>query len=296
MPYPGEVPVAAEFNITTDAVLWYNVGVYGEIGYAVPNPSNDIGTLNPNIADFTNTMGRALFLVMHHEDIDMSTPPSIDTLLRIHQLVKRARQIVAARTLEYNEVALEPQHISPAGEIFRVYPVPYFKVRNPWLKRWCGYVLYMLGEMFQHTQNRRTMEIYTDFGAQMGRYLTRVYSEMATEMFGKTKEEVRQEGFLLTPEELASYDPGAFFTSMEMIDPVPSLDNVFTEDRKRKLSSGIPLNELPMLEPYPTNLLGTYARMRNSVEGTVNPDTGLSNDVGDRMPTVPPFPKTNRFV
>lgn len=294
--YPPEAPVSAEFNTTTDAILWYNVGIFGEIGYGIPNPSNDIGTLNPNIADFTNNIGRNLFAMMHREDVDMSTPPTIDTLLIIHQLVKRARQILAARTLDYNEAALDVQHITPAGDIFKVYPIPYFKVRNPWMKRWATYVLYALGEMFQHTQNRRTMEVYTDFGATVGKYLTRVYSEMATEMFGKTKEEVSVPGFLLTEEDFNSYDPYQFFTPIEMIDTVPSMDNVFTEDRKRVLSSGIPLTELPKLEPYPTNLLGTYARMRASVEGTVNPDTGLQNTTGDRTPVVPPFPTTNRFV
>lgn len=293
--YPAEAPVSAEFNITTDAILWYNVGIYGELGYGIPNPSNDIGSLNPNILEFTDIVGRNLFAIMHHEDIDMTVPPSVDTLYSIHQLVKRARQIIAARVLDYSDPALQVHHVTPAGEVFKVYPVPYFKVRNPWLKKWAGLTMYMLAEMFQHTQNRRTMEIYTDFGAMMGKYLTRIYHQMAAEMFGKTQADLTPD-FILTEEDFNSYNPSAFFTPTEMIDTVPSLDNVFTEDRKRKLASGLPLTELPKLEPYPTNLMGTLARMRTSVESTVNPDTGLLNEMGDRVPVVPPFPATNRFV
>ena len=37
----------------TDAILWYNVGNFGEAGYAVPNWSNDVGSLNPQILDWT---------------------------------------------------------------------------------------------------------------------------------------------------------------------------------------------------------------------------------------------------
>ena len=65
--------------MNTDAVLWYNVGLFGEFGYGVPNPSDDVGSLNPNIIDCVNLIGRNLFNIMHHEDVDMRTPPSINT-------------------------------------------------------------------------------------------------------------------------------------------------------------------------------------------------------------------------
>ena len=66
----------------TDAVLWYNVGVFGEAGYAVPNWSNDVGSLNPQILDWTHLVGRNLFHIMHHEDTDLRTQPSINTFCR----------------------------------------------------------------------------------------------------------------------------------------------------------------------------------------------------------------------
>lgn len=293
--YPAAEPAAAAANITTDAVLWYNVGIYGKIGYGVPNPSNDIGSLNPTILEFTNLIGRSLFLIMHHEDVDLSTPPTVDTLLRIHQLVKRARVLVDARVRRTNEPALESEHVSPAGEVFRVWPVPFFNVRNSTLKRWSRWVMMLLAELFQHTQNRRTIEIYPEVGTTIGKYLNRVYYEMATEYFGKPRGEVTPT-FLLTEEDFTSYDPAKWFTPTEMIDPVPALDNVFTEDRKAPLARGIPIHELPKLEPYPANLIALLEQMRLEREGQINPDTGKPGTDSSRVAEVPPFPTTTRFI
>ncbi len=61
---------------TTDAVLWYNVGEFGQLGYGVPNPSDDPGSLNPHILDLVSLTGRVLFRMMHHEDVDLRIPPA----------------------------------------------------------------------------------------------------------------------------------------------------------------------------------------------------------------------------
>src|SRR2546423_9454939 len=81
----------------TDAVLWYNVGEFGKAGYAVPNWSDDIGSLNPQILDWVYLVGRNLFHIMHHEDADLRIPPSINTIKRIHKLYVRAGNILARR-------------------------------------------------------------------------------------------------------------------------------------------------------------------------------------------------------
>lgn len=47
-------------NTRSDAILWYNVGIFGDDGYAYPNPSNDFGSLNPNILEFTIMAGTEL--------------------------------------------------------------------------------------------------------------------------------------------------------------------------------------------------------------------------------------------
>jgi hypothetical protein len=244
--------------INTDAVLWYNVGQFGQLGYGVPNPSDDPGSLNPGILDLVRLAGRNLFYIMHHEDVDLTIPPSINTVRRLHKLYVRLAQILASRSVPPGELNMETKHVQPAGEIFLVYPIPFFKVRNAFLKRWAELIMMMIAEAMQHTENRKSMEISTAFAGQIGQYMHRVYMSMAAELFGKTREAVHAEGFILTEEELASYDPSKFFTSTEMIDTVPHLGHVFTEDRLSVISAGIPVTSLPELQPWPTNLTSYY--------------------------------------
>lgn len=283
-------------NTKTDAILWYNVGLYGELGYAVPNPSDDIGSLNPNILDITNLIGKNVFLIMHHEDADLTTPPSLNTLIRVHQLYVRSGQILSGRAVPPNEAMMETDHVSPAGEVFRVWPVPYFRVRNTYMKRWAQWALMCLSDCFQHTENRRTVEITTTFSAVVAKYMQRIYQMMAVELFGKTRAEALEPAFVLTEADFQSYDPAKFFTSQEMIDTVPGLDNVFTEDRKRHLAGGVPLTELPVLQPWPTNLISSYEKLRKARESMVNPDTGQQNQDSDLTTNSPVFPQTSTFI
>jgi hypothetical protein len=247
----------------TDAVLWYNVGVFGDAGYAVPNWSNDVGSLNPQILDWVELVGHNLFHIMHHEDVDLRIPPSINTCKRIHKLYLRAANVLAGRSVAPGEDNMEVLHARPAGEVFRVYPVPYFKVRNPFLRRWAGLVLVSLSEAMQHTENRKELEISTAFAGQVGQYVKRVYTNMAVELFGVPRDIAMADGFALSDDQLRSYNPAAFFTGTEMVDTVPRLDRVFTEDRLALLAEGIPVTELPAeLAPWPTNLSNFYETTR----------------------------------
>lgn len=281
--------------INTDAVLWYNVGQFGQLGYGVPNPSDDPGSLNPAILDLVHLTGRNLFHIMHHQDTDLRTPPSINTIRRVHKLYIRLGQILQSRAVPSGENDLETQHVQPAGEVFKVFPVPFFKVRNVFLKRWAEWIMIMLAEAMQHTENRKTMEISTNFAGQVGQYMTRVYTNLATELFGKTREEVRAPGFILSEAELISYNPSAFFTSTEMIDTVPHLGHVFTEDRLSVISDGIPVTSLPELQPWPTNLTSYYNANKSfrdaNVDGVAisDPTTSGAPNAGGG-PVIPPAP------
>lgn len=257
----------------TDSVLWYNVGVFGEAGYAVPNWSDDAFTLNPQIADLTRVIGRNLFAIMHCEDVDLRIPPSINTLKRIHRLYVRFWQILNGRAVPYNVDNMETVHASPAGEVFVVFPVPLFKVRNPYIKRWATLIMMCLTDAMQHTENRKSVEISTAFAGQVGQYMTRVYQNMAVEMFGKTGEEVRDPKFVLKDEDFAAYDPSKFFTQTELVDTVSRFDFVFTEDKLQLLAEGIPVTNLPDLKPWPMNITNYYQAIRT--------DASTANDVND---------------
>lgn len=273
----------------TDAVLWYNVGIFGEAGYGVPNPSDDVGSLNYNIVDIVNLMGRNLFHIMHHEDVDLRTPPSINTLRRVHKLYVRAGAILNGRAVPYGENNMEVQHVQPGGEVFLVYPVPYFRVRNPFLKRWSGWILVALAEAMQHTENRKALEISPSFAGQIGQYIRRVYVNMAIELFGIDRDAAHADGFLLTNEQLAGYDPSQFFTSTELVDTVPRLDRVFTEDRLKVLAEGIPVTSLPKLQPWPTNLTSHYESIRAGQDNATD-HAGKSSSGSRSGGVVPPAP------
>ena len=277
----------------TDAILWYNVGQFGEQGYAVPAFSNDVGTLNPNIADFVHLVGRNLFSMMHHEDANLRTPPSINTLRRVHKLFLRASQILAGRAVPPGVPNMESVHVQPGGEIFKVFPIPYFLVRNQYMKRWAGLAMMSLADAIQHTENAKGMEISTTFAGQVGQYITRIYHNMAIELFGKTREEVSVAGFVLSDTDLAAYDPTAFFTQTELVDTVPRLNWVFTEDRLAVLAEGINITDLPELVPWPVNIT-QFLDERDRAGSSDARDRQLGGEDGGgssaSVPQIPPAP------
>lgn len=278
----------------TDAVLWYNVGDFGKAGYAVPNWSDDIGSLNPQILDWVYLVGRNLFNIMHHEDADLRIPPSINTIKRIHKLYVRAGNILAGRAVPPGENNMEVQHARPAGEVFRVFPVPFFLVRNQFMRRWSELILISLSEAMQHTENRKSMEISTNFAGQVGQYIKRVYINMAIELFGKPRAQASADGFILTDADFTAYNPAIFFTQTEMVDTVPRFDRVFTEDQLAILSEGISVTELPEMQPWPTNLTLYYSATRTdstiSSGATANTTSSTTGPTNATAPVIPAAP------
>lgn len=236
---------------TTDQILWYNNGVWGELGYAVPNFGDDVATLNSNIHYLVEVIGRNLQAILQHGDADVRVPPSINTLTRIHKLVIRARTILAGRSVPSAKPNMETKHVTPAPEVFIIYPARYFRIRNWFLKEYAGLALIGLSEAMQHTENAKPFEISTDFAGLIGQYFHRIYERMATELFGVPSAEAEALDFTLSEEQLGSYDPGKYFTSTELIDIVVRFERMPTEDDFNVLARGIPATDLVGLTPYP---------------------------------------------
>jgi len=237
----------------TDQALWYRNGVWGELGYAVPNFGNDPWTSNQNIQYLVDVMGQNLFAVMHHVDADLRTPPSINTLTRVHKLVIRARQIISARAVPPGTPDLEPIHVTPTKTAHLIYPVPYFKVRNPHLKQYCGLMLSCLAEAMQHTENAKSIEFSLSFAGTVSQYLQRIYVMMATELFGIDPATAKAANFTLKDTDLAAYDPSKFFTSTEMVDTVPEIATRPREDDLAVLRAGLPAPSITgFLAEWPT--------------------------------------------
>jgi hypothetical protein len=183
---------------------------------------------------------------------------------------------------------MEVVHARPAGEVFRVFPVPFFLVRNQFMRRWAELILMSLAEAMQHTENRKSLEISSAFAGQVGQYIKRVYMNMAIELFGKTRAEATADGFALSDADFAAYNPGNFFTQTEMVDTVPRFDRVFTEDRLDVLAEGIPVTELPELQPWPTNLTMYYSATRT--DATMSGSGSTVSAGTTSAPTIPPAP------
>jgi hypothetical protein len=262
----------------TDSILWYSVpGVFADQGYAVPNPGDDPATMNPTIADLVSLMGKNVYSIMHHHDANMTRPPSVMTLERIHKLYVRAVQVLAGRMVGDGERKLEPQHVTPALRVFRVYPCPFFLVRSPYMQRWCEWMFYAISEAMQHTENREPFEISERFAGTVGQYIKRVYDNMAVEMFGKTKEQVKSPEFRLVDADFRGYDPDSYFTSTEMDDTVSPLGQVLTEDQRKVLTAGILVTDLPQLQPWPLNLSEYYRRQESG------DNTAAERSLGDSL-------------
>lgn len=239
--------------MTNDSVLFYNVGKWSEFGLAVPNFGNDKTTQNVVINNYVQVCGRNLAAIMWHTDARLRTPPSINTLTRMHKLCVRARTLLSSAAVPAGTPNMESAHNLPAPEVFTVYPTPFFKVRNSWLKNYAQLTLLSVAEAMQHQENAKPLEISTSFAGLVGQYVQRVYRMMATDLFGIPLADAERPDFTLTEEMLRAYNPAQWFTSTELIDTVPDLENWPTEDDLAPLTDGIPVTQLPVLGRYPTN-------------------------------------------
>lgn len=240
----------------TDAFLWYNVSGWKDYGLAIPNCSDDTRSQNATIRDLVQTTGRNLQAIMWHADSRLRVPPSINTLTRMHKLCIRARSILVSRMVPSGTPFDESAHSIPAPEDFLVFPVPYFKVRNTWLKMYAGLILTGLSDAMQHTENARPLQVSTIFAGLFGQYVQRVYRMMAIELLQVPLEVANAESFTLTDEMLRAYNPAEWFTQTEMIDTVPPLENWPTEDQLFPITEGIPASSLPELGRWPSTPTG----------------------------------------
>ena len=236
----------------SDAFLWYNVKPFEDMGLAVPNFGNDSTTQNSTILNLTSNVGRNIQNIMVHPDTRLRTPPSVNTLVRIHKLCVRIRSILFTRAVPAGTPNLEPNHAVPAAEAFLIFPSPFFKVRNPWMKEYAQLAMLALTEAFQHSENSRPLEISEAFAGLFGQYFARIYRSFALELLRVPTDEFLKEGFTLEDKHFKAYDPASWFTSTELIDtPAPEL-SIPTEDDLVPLTDGIPAPMLPVLSRYPT--------------------------------------------
>ena len=238
----------------SEAILWYNVGRWGELGYAVANFLDKPQSLNATILRLVDVVGKNLFTIMMSPDADQRTPPSINTITRIHRLVVRLRNLLAAQVVPSGTPRLEIDHAAPAPQDFSIYPCPYWQVRNTWMRGYATLALYALGTAMGHTENRNPLDISPAFSGLIGQYFQRIYYQVATELLGIDPATANAPGFTLTQAQLSAYDPSQWFTSTELVDVTPPIGAVPPPDlaATQVLAKGIPASMLVGLASYPS--------------------------------------------
>jgi hypothetical protein len=249
-------------QVSTDSFLWYNVKGWDEYGLAVPNWSDDTQSKNETIRNIVESVGRNLQSMMFREDSMLRTPPSVNVIIDIHKLCTRARSILSSRAVPPGVEQDEPKHTRPAPQDFLVFPTPYFKVRNSWMRQYCGLALTALTEAIQHTENFKNTEITTAFADDVGKWIHRIYSMMSIELLrvpvpandplNQDPSNPKNSKFTLTEEMIRGYNPASWFSSTEMIDTVPPFSSRPTEDTLEVLTNGLAISQLPRLAVYPS--------------------------------------------
>lgn len=245
-------PVSQAQNFITDEILWYNVGIWGQLGFAVPNFGSQTNSRNQTILQLTKIVGRNLFAIMLSNDAQLAVPPSINTLTSINSLIKRARQILSSRAIGPTVPRMTSVHGAPNPHDFTIFPVPYFQLPNSYMSEWCGLILSALGEAMQHTENSIPYDVSTTFAQQFGQYFQRIYIRIAIELFGVDPVKAADPAFDLTPL-LSTYNPNMWFTQTEMIDTIPPLNQMppGNDPRLQVLARGIAASQLIGLAAYP---------------------------------------------
>lgn len=239
------------FTTNSDSILHYDVEAFGDAGFAIPNPGNDPVTLNATIADVVAMVGKQVLNMNSTADRDLHTPPDIGLLKDLHQLYLNAGHMLSVSVVENNEPVFDSDHNSPDVQHFLIFPTPYRDTRNPWIKRYTRWMLCLISDLMQNTQNRREFDITPKVRDTAKKYMDRMYYDMATMLFRKTKAEAKVPGFILQPADFDTWNWSDWYVDTERIETVVHSRFVFTEDQLLTLAQGIPAAALPPSRPFP---------------------------------------------
>lgn len=239
----------------SDRVLLYDVDPWNRLGFGVPNFGNNVGTLSLPIAGLVDEIGQIQLYVMTHVDAMRKQPPGPNTVRRIGGMCNRIFTVLSGRQKSDSAIRLEPGHATPATEIFRIHPAPYFSspiLRNKWLKEYNQLCMVALTNMLQHSDNSLALTITDRFAADIWQYFQEISVLLGTELLGLTREVVTAPGFKFEETHYAAYNASAVTVNVEPIDGGVLLFGLPTEDDLRPLMDGIPANMiLPNLRQYP---------------------------------------------
>ncbi len=185
----------------TDEVLWYDNGIWGTCGYAIPNPMSKTLTSNDDIYELHTLVGMTLFDLLHRRDaVCFVRPPHKQYWYDLHQIIVVARKRLNDLTRQPNDSnGLTVVHAQPAPRMFVVYPVPFFgdRIRNPDIRKYATIGMLMLSEIMQHSDNDIVGYVTPSFTGIVGQYLQEILAQMAMKFFGYTRAQAYDPAFTL---------------------------------------------------------------------------------------------------
>lgn len=221
-------PTAVDQNppkFDTAEILWYKNGIWGEAGYAIPNPMHKTMTSNEDIYELHSLLGRTMFELLHRrEAVGFVAPPHKQFWFDLHQMVVIGRKRLNDLTRADNDSAgLVVQHAQPVPRMFVVYPVPYFgdRIRQPDIRKYATIAMLALSEIMQHSDNERIGYVTARFTATIGLFLQEILAQMAMKYFGKDRTTAYKPDFALADADFAAYDPSKVMINVEMSEERP---------------------------------------------------------------------------
>jgi hypothetical protein len=214
--------VAGGFSSTE--TLWWNNGVWGRCGYAIPNAGGKYNSKNHIIRGLVQFIGRELFMLMHDDDVKFRRPPNIEWLSSVAKMITLGKKRIADRSVPFTEPRTgDADHVSSETASFLVFPIPYFgdRVRNDFAKQCANVMLIMLGEMMQHSDNDYDGDITDFLASKMIEQFRRIEYTIATMYLNIDRTAAKAPTFSLPAISATNYNPGALFTESEMIDERP---------------------------------------------------------------------------
>lgn len=280
-------------------VLFYNVGVWGKLGFGVPNWGKRLVSRNIVLLELVETIGRNLQAIMLSDDALSRSPPSMNMIIELNKLMMRARQLLATEMTVDNQIRMQGDKGVNDKQSFNVFPCPIFMVRNRWLKTYAYYAMHALAEAMQATENSTSaFEITNVCAGQIGQYFTRILKRMSCELLNISPSDPtvpkgtdglpNWEAFVLTDAQIRNYKPSQWFSTTELIDTAFPLGDLPSDYDVEPLSNGIPVIDLPPLTAYPVTVPDSEADL------DINPSAkaqGLGNSnplkTGDALATAP---------
>lgn len=259
---PDLIPVVPPFK--TDSPPWYNNGVWGHLGCAVPQVGKYLHTVNVAIRGFVEVCGLQMFnSLWRYEDRLLTTFVTRDCMWELYQLIVIGRKRVNDRTVRAGESPPPDTHASPAYQMFRLYPVPFYGrlgCPQPFLNYAAEKALLMMTEAMQHQDNERHDFVTENFAGAVMPYLQSILIRMATDYFGYTREEASAPDFVIPDnrwgkDPATGYNPAKYHVSAEAVSTRPPVGWRPTEQDLEPIR-GLPASEvIPFLQPWPESQL-----------------------------------------